>query len=83
MLVCAALTAACKLVNDEAIGALVSQVVTLTSHSKETVRKKAVMALHRFSQIDPRTEGGLAGIDLIAIYRKTLCDKVKRRFFFV
>lgn len=76
MLVCAALTAVCKLVNGEAIGALVSQVVTLTSHEKESVRKKAIMALHKFSQIDPQQEAGLAGIDIDAIFRRTLCDKV-------
>lgn len=75
-LVCGALTAVCKLVNSDAIGALASQVVALTNHAKEGVRKKAVMALHRFCQIDPNLEAGLAGMDLNGIFRKMLCDKV-------
>ena len=62
--------------NSDAVGALVEQVVTLTSHAKEGVRKKAIMALHRFCQMDPTAEGGLSGIDVNGILRKTLCDKV-------
>jgi hypothetical protein len=40
------------------------------------VRKKAVMALHRFEQLDPMHEGPLSGADIDAHLRRMLCDKV-------
>lgn len=40
------------------------------------VRKKAVMALHRFEQLDPAHEGPLSGADIDAHLRRMLCDKV-------
>ncbi|KAH7428459.1 hypothetical protein KP509_09G002800 [Ceratopteris richardii] len=52
---CAALTAVCKLINEETIPAVLPQVVELLGHQKEAVRKKAVMALHRFHQRSPAT----------------------------
>ncbi|CAD7698737.1 unnamed protein product [Ostreobium quekettii] len=75
LIVCAALTTICKLVNTDAIGPIVPQVVKLISHPKEVVRKKAVMALHRFFQLDPKSEGPLAGVDLDRQFRQALCDK--------
>jgi hypothetical protein len=42
----------------------------------EQVRKKAVMALHRFEQLDPMHEGPLSGADIDAHLRRMLCDKV-------
>ena len=53
LVVSAALTAVCKLINEETIPAVLPQVVELLGHPKETVRKKAVMALHRFHQRAP------------------------------
>ncbi|GFZ08609.1 adaptin family protein [Actinidia rufa] len=53
LVVCAALNAVCKLINEETIPAVLPQVVDLLGHSKEAVRKKAVMALHRFYQRSP------------------------------
>lgn len=53
LVVCAALTAVCKLINEETIPAVLPQVVDLLGHPKEQVRKKAVMALHRFQQRSP------------------------------
>lgn len=50
---CAALTAVCRLINEETIPAVLPQVVELLGHQKEFVRKKAVMALHRFHQRSP------------------------------
>ena len=50
---CAALTAVCRLINEETIPAVLPQVVDLLGHQKELVRKKAVMALHRFHQRSP------------------------------
>jgi AP-4 complex subunit epsilon-1 len=52
---CAALTAVCKLLNEETIPAVLPQVVELLTHPKELVRNKAVMALHRFHQRAPST----------------------------
>lgn len=47
--------------------------------SQEHVRKKAVLALHWFSQLDPRREGPLTGVELERHFRTMLCDKVGRR----
>jgi hypothetical protein len=40
------------------------------------VRKKAVMALHRFEQLDPLHEGPLSAADIDVHLRRMLCDKV-------
>ncbi|CAK0784933.1 hypothetical protein CVIRNUC_008138 [Coccomyxa viridis] len=75
LVVCTALAAVCKLIGPDLINAVLPAVTGLTSHSKDLVRKKAVMALHRFQQLDPKHEGALAGADLDASYRQALCDK--------
>ncbi|KAF3796033.1 AP-4 complex subunit epsilon [Nymphaea thermarum] len=69
LVVCAALTAVCKLINEETIPAVLPQVVELLGHQKEAVRKKAVMALHRFFQRAPSSVS-----HLISNFRKRLCD---------
>ncbi|KAK1282590.1 AP-4 complex subunit epsilon [Acorus calamus] len=69
LVVCAALTAVCRLVNEETIPAILPQVVELLGHPKEAVRKKAVMALHRFHQKSP---GSVS--HLLSNFRKRLCD---------
>ena len=51
--VCAALISVCRLVNNEMIPAILPTVIQLLSHAHESVRKKAIMALHRFWKIDP------------------------------
>ena len=48
----------------------------LLTHPKELVRKKAVMLLHRFEQLDPGHQGPLLDIDLGKHFRQALCDKV-------
>ncbi|KAK6914363.1 Rubrerythrin, diiron-binding domain [Dillenia turbinata] len=53
LVVCAALNTVCKLINEETIPAVLPQVVELLGHPKEAVRKKAIMALHRFHQRSP------------------------------
>lgn len=73
--VCTALTAACKLIGPEVITAVLPTVVELLNHPKELVRKKAVMVLHRFQQLDPGHEM-LTGVDLDGYFRQALCDKV-------
>ncbi|CAL0331637.1 unnamed protein product [Lupinus luteus] len=69
IVVCAALNAVCRLINEDTIPALLPQVVELLGHSKEAVRKKAIMALHRFFQKSPSSVS-----HLVANFRKRLCD---------
>ncbi|XP_075483522.1 AP-4 complex subunit epsilon-like [Primulina tabacum] len=69
LVVCAALNAVCRLINEETIPAVLPRVVELLGHQKEAVRKKAVMALHRFHR---RAPGSVS--HLIANFRKRLCD---------
>ena len=52
---------------------MLAQVVELLSHPMEIVRKKAVMALHRFYQRSPS-----AVSHLLPRFRQMLCDKVRR-----
>ena len=74
--VCSALTAVCKLLSVDLVNAVLAAVVELLKHPKELVRKKAVMALHRFEQLDPQHEGPLHNTDVYAHMRDCLCDKV-------
>ncbi|KAJ7560596.1 hypothetical protein O6H91_04G136800 [Diphasiastrum complanatum] len=67
---CAALTAVCRLINEETIPAVLPQIVDLLSHQKEAVRKKAVMALDRFYQRSPSLVS-----HLIPEIRQKLCDR--------
>ncbi|CAL1386704.1 unnamed protein product [Linum trigynum] len=69
LIVCAALNAVCKLINEETIPAVLPQVVELLGHQKEAVRKKAIMALHRFHQKSPSSVS-----HLVSNFRKRLCD---------
>ncbi|KAK2647778.1 hypothetical protein Ddye_015267 [Dipteronia dyeriana] len=69
LVVCAALNAVCRLINEETIPAVLPQVVELLGHSKEAVRKKAIMALHRFYQKSPSSVQ-----HLVSNFRKRLCD---------
>ncbi|RWR74631.1 AP-4 complex subunit epsilon [Cinnamomum micranthum f. kanehirae] len=69
LVVCAALNAVCRLINEETIPAVLPQVVELLAHPKEAVRKKAIMALHRFYQRSAHSVS-----HLISNFRKRLCD---------
>ncbi|KAL8152357.1 hypothetical protein V2J09_010117 [Rumex salicifolius] len=69
LVVCAALNAVCRLINEETIPAVLPQVVELIAHPKEAVRKKAVMALHRFHQRSPSSVS-----HLLTNFRKKLSD---------
>ncbi|KAK1430733.1 hypothetical protein QVD17_13686 [Tagetes erecta] len=69
LVVCAALNACCKLINEETIPAVLQQVVELLGHQKEAVRKKAVMALHSFHHKSPSSVN-----HLISNFRKKLAD---------
>jgi AP-4 complex subunit epsilon-1 len=65
-----ALTAVCKLVNTGFLHAFSEQILKLTTHSHELVRKKAVIVLSRFIKLNPSLSS-----DYAAIFRKNLCDK--------
>ncbi|KAL0695416.1 hypothetical protein Bca4012_062596 [Brassica carinata] len=69
LVVCAALNAVCRLINEETIPAVLPQVVDLLNHQKEAVRKKAIMALHRFHRKSPSSVS-----HLVSNFRRKLCD---------
>lgn len=75
LVVCSALTAICKLISPDLINAVLPRTLELLTHPKELVRKKAVMALDRYLQLDPERDGPLAGVDLDRHLRQALCDK--------
>lgn len=68
--------AVCKLIGPDLINAVFPTIVELLEHPSEMVRKKAVMALHRFVQLDPTKEGPLSDIQVDRHFRQALCDKV-------
>ena len=68
--VCAALIAIPKLVSVEVLPALLQPVLALLDHQLETVRKKAVMVLHKFYLLQPDSMAGHT--DKL---RRALCDK--------
>lgn len=67
--VCASLIAIPKLINAETMPALFQSVVAALEHPQEVVRKKAVMVLHRFYQVQPSSLAGLS-----EKLRRVLCD---------
>lgn len=77
LVVCAALNACCKLINEETVPAVIGQVVELLGHSKEGVRKKAVMALHSFYQ---RSPGSVS--HLVSHFRK-VCVFVQNGYLYI
>lgn len=68
--VCTALHAVCRLINNDTIEGYMPLVVNLLKHPKDLVKKKAVMAVHRFLQIRPSLRE-----DLDKHLRTALCDK--------
>lgn len=69
LVVCAALNAVCRLINEETIPAVLPSIVDLLSHPKDAVKKKAVMALHRFFQLSSSSVS-----HLVSNFRKKLSD---------
>lgn len=67
---CSALTVLCKLINAEMIPAVQNLVEAKLSDPKDAVRKKAVMALHKFYLVDPSY-----GPHFANFFRKALADK--------
>ena len=68
--VCASLIAIPKIISEPFLPALTQPVFNLLEHNLETVRKKAVMVLHKFYQISPETMAGQT--DKL---QRALCDK--------
>ncbi|GLI59980.1 hypothetical protein VaNZ11_002038 [Volvox africanus] len=75
LIVCTALVAATRLIGADLVNAVYPVAVERLRHPKEHVRKKAIMALHWFGQLDPRRDGPLAGVELDKHFRTMLCDK--------
>jgi len=69
---CAALLAVTRIITGDMVPAISGDVGKLLMHGSEVVRKKAIMALHRFYQIAPEAIGR---IDLIEKLRRVLCDR--------
>lgn len=67
---CAALNAVCKIVTEDMIPAVIGEIFKLLRHDMETVRKKAICALHRLYQMDKTCMIGQT-----EQVRRILCDK--------
>ena len=70
--VCAALIAVTNLITADMAPAVHTEVTKALDHQAETVRKKAVIALHRLNQIAPDV---VTRSDVIEKLRKVLCDR--------
>lgn len=69
---CAALLAVSKIITSDMVPAISADVSKLLGHANETVRKKAIIALHRFHQIAPDC---VTPTELIEKLRRVLCDR--------
>lgn len=67
---CAALNAVCKIVTVDMIPAVIGEIFKLLRHDMETVRKRAICALHRLYQMDKTCI-----IGQVENIRRVLCDK--------
>jgi AP-4 complex subunit epsilon-1 len=67
--VCAALSSVSRLVNLEMVPAIFPLVQKLLAHSQDIVRKKSVMAMHRFLEIAPDQV-----LEVRDSVKKALCD---------
>ena len=66
------LLAATSLITGDMVPAMSTEVTKLLSHDSETVRKKAIITLHRFHQLAPDT---VSKEDMLEKVRKVLCDR--------
>ena len=69
LIVCASLDTVCHLATEDAVPLILPSIRELVTHPKELVRKKAVMALHRFYLKAPHLLDNYG-----ALCRKVLCD---------
>ena len=70
--ICGGLLAASSLITPDMVPAVSGEVNKLLSHASETVRKKAIMAMHRFHQLAPET---VTREEMLEKLRKVLCDR--------
>eukprot|EP00547_Thalassionema_nitzschioides_P003301 CAMPEP_0194223520 /NCGR_PEP_ID=MMETSP0156-20130528/35324_1 /TAXON_ID=33649 /ORGANISM="Thalassionema nitzschioides, Strain L26-B" /LENGTH=1069 /DNA_ID=CAMNT_0038954705 /DNA_START=45 /DNA_END=3254 /DNA_ORIENTATION=+ len=70
--ICGGLLACTNIITSDMVAAVNGEVVKLLDHTSDTVRKKAIMTLHRFHQISPDT---VTSTELREKLRKTLCDR--------
>lgn len=70
--ICGGLLAATALITSDMVPAVSGEVLKLTSHESETVRKKAIITLHRFFQLAPDV---VSSEELLEKARKVLCDR--------
>ncbi|EKX53145.1 Adaptor protein complex 4 subunit epsilon [Guillardia theta CCMP2712] len=68
--ICAALSAVTRLIGIDTIPAVLKLVKDCMSHKEAHVRKKAIMALHRFLEISPS-----AVEDCIDVFKRSLSDR--------
>lgn len=69
---CAALLAVTKIITSDMVPAISADVSKLLAHANQTVRKKAIIALHRFNQIAPDC---VTSTELVEKLRRVLCDR--------
>lgn len=70
--ICGGLLAATSLITSDMVPAVSGEVTKLIAHDSETVRKKAIITLHRFFQLAPDV---VTFEELIEKSRKVLCDR--------
>lgn len=70
--ICGGLLAATALITSDMVPAMSGEVTKLLSHDSETVRKKAIITMHRFYQLAPDV---VTFDELFEKVRKVLCDR--------
>lgn len=70
--ICGGLLAATSLITSDMVPAMSGEVMKLISHDSQTVRKKAIITLHRFFQLAPDV---VSSEELLEKARKVLCDR--------
>jgi AP-4 complex subunit epsilon-1 len=69
---CGGLLAACDLITADMVPAVKMEVSKLLAHDSATIRKKAILTMHRFHQLAPDV---VTDEEMHEHLRKTLCDK--------
>ncbi|KAL3938633.1 MAG: hypothetical protein SGBAC_006490 [Bacillariaceae sp.] len=70
--ICGGLLASASLITSDMVPAMSGEVTKLLAHDSETVRKKAIITLHKFHQLAPDV---VTEDELFEKVRKVLCDR--------
>ena len=70
--ICGGLLASTSLITADMVPAMFGLVTKLLDHDSETVRKKAILTLHRFHDLSPDV---VTDVELYEKVRKVLCDR--------